>query len=676
MSEIDQILSAVLEAADDYDFDADDVKDAGQPGDYGEAMDLMNRGLLEVSMVVSRSGRYYHERSTGVDYEIQFYLDEAQPDLEQRIEALFENVYKALKERMVDWNKKIYSELEASYESMFEDDYVEEEIRANERTYDEEGEDDGDIPYDQLSPEAQEHARESWKNATREDPDDFWSEHVIAEWKWLLTNKGFGNIEINWSGFYSQGDGASFTGKVVDWVKFFQGPDPLEFPEQEREQIDEGLEDEDDFKDLASSERKPWGWLIKSTWTHTDANGKVWKSPSPWLNTRRGEFMRYISDGTVFKRFKTTQQWPELEAVPIYGDPRKYGDKVLDPLFQEPPPRRSQPMPPWQDDPIQERYGGAAKEKALYFHGTSAALIPRIMSEGLVPDPKKRVWDKDENTSINSATRQTIFGIGLSRQLGNAISDGNTAARRDKANLAIICVIAQPRSLIADEDSVSYLLKNLGGNIGDSIYHHIWPYFMEVYRQQYIGYHRTNEGLEDDDFEIADEKDITAPATVHDDLTKSAAEQKAKWVDGAVQFLMSKLPGASEQLINRVRQIIADEGYAAMLTRAVAYAGRKEGDWAIHKWDSEWREYFPSNIPAPPVPDVKHAERQWLLFIEKLSRTLKDYARKWKMHKDWGWSVEGRATKTIGFTGANRITCIVEQITQREPSYHSQILVH
>lgn len=44
--------------------------------------------------------------------------------------------------------------------------------------------------------------------------DDFWSEYVIEEWKTALAQIGFDNVEISYSGFWSQGDGASFTASV------------------------------------------------------------------------------------------------------------------------------------------------------------------------------------------------------------------------------------------------------------------------------------------------------------------------------------------------------------------------------------------------------------------------------------------------------------------------------
>lgn len=51
---------------------------------------------------------------------------------------------------------------------------------------------------------------------------DFWSEVIIEDWKEKLENYGFISPEICFSGFWSQGDGASFTCKNTDILVFFE----------------------------------------------------------------------------------------------------------------------------------------------------------------------------------------------------------------------------------------------------------------------------------------------------------------------------------------------------------------------------------------------------------------------------------------------------------------------
>jgi len=66
--------------------------------------------------------------------------------------------------------------------------------------------------FEELSPEAQAKAIEDHRDINVEDQD--WHEGVIDECKVDLEDDGFQDVEIMYSGFWSQGDGASFTGWI------------------------------------------------------------------------------------------------------------------------------------------------------------------------------------------------------------------------------------------------------------------------------------------------------------------------------------------------------------------------------------------------------------------------------------------------------------------------------
>jgi len=65
--------------------------------------------------------------------------------------------------------------------------------------------------FDELSEEAKEKARDWYRNR---DEDSFFSEYVIEQWKEKLHKMGFDGVEIHYTGFWSQGDGACFTGTM------------------------------------------------------------------------------------------------------------------------------------------------------------------------------------------------------------------------------------------------------------------------------------------------------------------------------------------------------------------------------------------------------------------------------------------------------------------------------
>ena len=75
----------------------------------------------------------------------------------------------------------------------------------------------GTYTFDQLSKKLQEEAIEANRDINVYDD---WHDPVIEGFQEDLGELGVGDVEVQYSGFYSQGDGASFTGKVEDMKKF------------------------------------------------------------------------------------------------------------------------------------------------------------------------------------------------------------------------------------------------------------------------------------------------------------------------------------------------------------------------------------------------------------------------------------------------------------------------
>jgi hypothetical protein len=77
-----------------------------------------------------------------------------------------------------------------------------------------ESEDERSYTFDELSPEAKKHAMDSNRDYNTESYD--WWEPIIEGFTEEMEAIGMADIDCQFSGFYSQGDGASFTGKVKD----------------------------------------------------------------------------------------------------------------------------------------------------------------------------------------------------------------------------------------------------------------------------------------------------------------------------------------------------------------------------------------------------------------------------------------------------------------------------
>jgi hypothetical protein len=74
--------------------------------------------------------------------------------------------------------------------------------------------------FDELSPEAKQNAIDL--NRDRNTEYDDWWQPIIEGFVEEMEEIGMTNVECEFSGFYSQGDGASFTGEVNDNDKFLK----------------------------------------------------------------------------------------------------------------------------------------------------------------------------------------------------------------------------------------------------------------------------------------------------------------------------------------------------------------------------------------------------------------------------------------------------------------------
>lgn len=84
----------------------------------------------------------------------------------------------------------------------------------------EEREDKEEYSFEELSPEAQKNALKELWDINIEYSD--WHEPIIEDFESEMKEEGVSDIEVSYSGFYSQGDGASFTGEVYDNKTFMK----------------------------------------------------------------------------------------------------------------------------------------------------------------------------------------------------------------------------------------------------------------------------------------------------------------------------------------------------------------------------------------------------------------------------------------------------------------------
>jgi hypothetical protein len=210
---------------------------------------------------------------------------------------------------------------------------------------------------------------------------------------------------------------------VFNWKEFVQlvasGKLPADFfdgvPRDHQVNHDRRQESlDDEIPDLMAyatkAARKPWGYMVRLP-AFMEMNGKKYPRRDVWLNARRLDFQQYIGNGTVFKRQSTTKQWPDLQAVAVYEDPRKYGDRVLDPNFVPPPQRRHEGLDDEFDPSDYARstinIDALAHDLGLHYQGLNTAdpnHPMRIWNVQLDPEIQMRIV-----VSANDPTRANIF---------------------------------------------------------------------------------------------------------------------------------------------------------------------------------------------------------------------------------------------------------------------------
>lgn len=172
---------------------------------------------MEVNGKLTRHGNYVHQHSTSFEMTVDN-TPEQLDVLGGDFWRVVDQVERLIKEEVVNINNKIYRALEQEHDWLQSDEAIDDSIEANDYRYNREGElDAGRIKFARLSPKAKERARDNYREGNL---DYEWWDHIYEEWIAELEEMGWRNPEINFSGFASQGDGASFTATGLDFRKW------------------------------------------------------------------------------------------------------------------------------------------------------------------------------------------------------------------------------------------------------------------------------------------------------------------------------------------------------------------------------------------------------------------------------------------------------------------------
>ena len=157
---------------------------------------------------------YVHERSTTLCLETDFGPGKDASRAGKQVDAL----KKEMSEQLVNINRRIYRDLEEEWAYQTSDEAVADSLDSNEMFFEEDGtttgEDDPGFSVRELPDRVRARVLDNYRQWNVEDND--WFEHVIETWTSLLAELGFDGVEIAFTGFSTQGDGASFTAKSLD----------------------------------------------------------------------------------------------------------------------------------------------------------------------------------------------------------------------------------------------------------------------------------------------------------------------------------------------------------------------------------------------------------------------------------------------------------------------------
>ena len=245
----------------------------------------------------------------------------------------------------------------------------------------------------------------------------------------------------------------------------------------------------------------------------------------------------------------------------------------------------------------------ARSPRVIMYHGTAFRNLRSIMSHGLLPRPSKRAWADDPHSSFNSASRASLDGIYLTRNLMTALSAATNGANRkymEEGDL-LVAVEMQPKTAFADEDDLNFMatVSNMEMKVvsaysmlGDPAYAEQLAVHRNEYRERFF-------------------RRFGSEIDMH--------------------------PRMKQRLVPLV-----DSVFEAALRRQAAYCER----------------YIKNYFKGLETPDKASAEREFMLARERLTRTLKAIANP-SRHKSEPFNLTARVEEPIGFRGTNRIVCIL-----------------
>jgi len=289
-----------------------------------------------------------------------------------------------------------------------------------------------------------------------------------------------------------------------------------------------------------------------------------------------------------------------------------------------------------------ERYGGAAKERGIWYHGTHPKHYASIKSQGLIPNPEQRAWADDPEAGIGQPSRASYGGVYVTRRLATAASaaTNHKSGGSHRIGALIVCMSLQPRALIADEDDFTFGTRDIqpAGLIPNPVHQ-----LRDAWLRKEYGESAWYEDVRKD-YIKANAARLMRTIAAAVDLKPQAEAALRKRID---ELLPTVYDAAYMRLMGHLKYDTDWRSAAESAARDKAYRDGLRGD-ELHKYAS----IAYNDGPRPPTP--AEGERAFREAVDQLTRTLKHAARK---VTEGGWTT-ARSLEPIKFSGSNKIVAM------------------
>jgi hypothetical protein len=278
----------------------------------------------------------------------------------------------------------------------------------------------------------------------------------------------------------------------------------------------------------------------------------------------------------------------------------------------------------------------AKEPRAIYYHGTGTQYLSQILSQGIIPFPKKRTWADDPSADFHRASRASIGGIYVTTNVLTATASAWRAAKQGNSNQLIVVMELHPYSLVGDEDDFMYLANIVVPILLTTEYSAAGVYFPWKV-------------LNTPELYALKQKSEYGESWLSQ-ARKYVAEALSAYVEKSLQHIRVK--EMHPNLLARVRDLLTKEGFGRAIERQMAYVSAY--DYKRFCSDN-WEEECPVGF-AQPTKEV--AEKRWQEFLDQITKTVKKMAV--PSQRKSNFNDTGRILEPVGFSGKNKIVCIFE----------------